>query len=697
MSEFQVPIQLVALTTGQRDALTSVPQGALIFNASDKEIQQYIDLAWVSIGGGGVTSLNDLSDVDTNLPGLPTNADDGRLLYFDVASGFWISDDIATISNVVKDCKTSIITGTIAKGVPVYQAGYDNDLIVVEPCDASSGATMPCIGVTAEVLDDTNAKKVVSFGEIQGVDTSAWANNTELWVATGGGFTTTRPTGGSTQIQRVATVLKGLDATGGSIKVFNTSRVAGLPNVTPNNIWVGNANGQPIERDYVSDIDDLQTQIDNIAPTNQLLSGFVSYSGVAFDYNVSALIYRIQGEIYTSAPTTVSLVASDPTNDRIDVIYADINGLVGVIQGTPAPSPVKPTVSSLTQIEVTFIKVNAGSTNPGIVKELVYDENVEWTTAATGVSANFASTNDPYNGSVSVEILSAYANNQNISFTAPAPYTIVEGSVLTFYMRPKADFSGANQQLFVGFYVGGSLVGNSIVLGGTTSITYGLDASDTTQYQLVSVPLTEFGSLPTTVDEIRFFRPNGGPPPPPNITFFLDLINIEEGTGTENPNAQWYLTGITLGDFVGNGATAALAIGAGYYYNFQSSADDEIVANFGLTRNNEVYDGSQVAFEIENMLVGAGGVGDNVQWELDYAFISEGDNAYTKIDGTIVDIVDVNGRASQISFKDQLSPISGPVGATHLQITLRRNSVGPGSDSFGGDVEVYGVSNIKIV
>jgi hypothetical protein len=194
--------------------------------------------------GGGAEELNDLTDVTTGLPVTPTNADDGRVLYFDVDTGQWISDDIANIANVVKDCKTS--TGnTIPKGTAVYLAGYDNDLLVVEPCDNTDPNKMPCIGITAEVLDDTNAKKVVSFGKLQGMDTSAFSDGDELYVGTAGGFVTTRPTG-AVDIQRVAVVLKS-DATGGQIKVFNTSRTAGLPNLSDGTVWVGNSDSHPVE------------------------------------------------------------------------------------------------------------------------------------------------------------------------------------------------------------------------------------------------------------------------------------------------------------------------------------------------------------------------------------------------------------------------------------------------------------------
>jgi len=224
----------------------------------------------------GAEQLNDLTDVTTGLPVSPTNSDDGRVLYFDVTTGQWISDDIANISNVVKDCKTSALTGSIPKGTAVYLAGYDNDLLVVEPCDSTDPNKMPCIGVTAEVLDDTNPKKVVSFGKIQGLDTSGFSDGDILYVGTGGGFTTTRPTGAS-EIQRVATVLKSA-VNGGQLKVYNTSRTAGLPNLSTDSVWIGDVDGYPIEVLITS-------LLENIYNADGSMSGnrFVSLNGFILD------------------------------------------------------------------------------------------------------------------------------------------------------------------------------------------------------------------------------------------------------------------------------------------------------------------------------------------------------------------------------------------------------------------------------
>ena len=209
----------------------------------------------ISGGTGGATVLNDLTDVNTGLPIPTTQSDDGRLLYYDFASGLWVSSEEVNIGTVVIDGKKST-AGTIAKGLPVYLVGFDADIHTVELADATSSATMPIIGFTAESFNDTDAKHIITFGKLTGIDTSStvstlnpngetWAVNDALYMSTTpGGLTKVRPTGGTTEIQRVAKILK-VDATGGQIFIYNTARTAGLPNLTTDNIWIGDVNGNP--------------------------------------------------------------------------------------------------------------------------------------------------------------------------------------------------------------------------------------------------------------------------------------------------------------------------------------------------------------------------------------------------------------------------------------------------------------------
>lgn len=203
----------------------------------------------------GTLALNDLTDVTTGLPGTPTAADDGKMLFYDFAAGAWITDDTVRHGTVVINAKKST-AGTIAKGTPVYLVGFDSDLHTVETANASSGATMPVIGLAGETLDATNSKHVITFGKIEGLDTTStgplangetWSINDDLYVdTTTGELTNVRPTGATTQIQRVAKVLR-VDGAGGSLFIFNTARTAGLPNLTTDYVWMGNANNQPVE------------------------------------------------------------------------------------------------------------------------------------------------------------------------------------------------------------------------------------------------------------------------------------------------------------------------------------------------------------------------------------------------------------------------------------------------------------------
>jgi hypothetical protein len=117
-----------------------------------------------------------------------------------------------------------------------------------------------------------------------------------------------------------------------------------------------------------SDINAVATMADILAGSggNRIITGNASYSGAGLTYDITALTYIIQGSLYASLATQVTLTAADPTDPRIDVILVDDLGVVSVLTGTPAPVPSKPTVDNLTEVEVTFVSVPAGATAPPI-------------------------------------------------------------------------------------------------------------------------------------------------------------------------------------------------------------------------------------------------------------------------------------------------------------------------------------------
>lgn len=272
-------------------------------------------------GAGFATILDELADVTVDFNYLtPTSADDGKILFFDTPTGQWITDEAVTHGTSVINAKTSVLTGSIPKGLPVYINGFDNDLHVVELADANGASTYPVIGFTAEPLNDTDSKHLITFGKLTGVNTSnavttlnpngeTWTVGTSLYLSTtAGGLTSVRPTGGGTAIQRVAKVLK-VDATGGQLFIFNTARTAGLPNISQNTLWVGDASGYPTE---VSTTSVGIYAGSGTIPTNTTatVTDWVKFEG---------------GQVYMGSPTSVNgitgrlVIAGDGVNPLIRI------------------------------------------------------------------------------------------------------------------------------------------------------------------------------------------------------------------------------------------------------------------------------------------------------------------------------------------------------------------------------------------
>ena len=287
-----------------------------------------------------------------------------------------------------------------------------------------------------------------------------------------------------------------------------------------------------------AEISGLQTQINGLAPSNAIISGNAAYSGTGLMYNITALQYRIAGVIYNSLATSIALVAADPTFDRIEVLYVDNLGVVGVLAGTPAAAPVKPQVDPNTQVEITFVTVAAGASAPsGLTTIDIYKEDTappEWV-GSSDFGADFTETVNSYTGTNCINTLTGFIKDKELIFTPAAPYAI-NGGDLVFWLAPTSSMAAPNKAFRIGFFNAGVLVGTYASLGGVPFIQYGFDPlGPNNVYQLIVIPMTEFGVLPATVDALRIYKPNGGPTQ--NTTFLLDDVVIIEGTAASSGGA----------------------------------------------------------------------------------------------------------------------------------------------------------------
>jgi len=199
-----------------------------------------------------------------------------------------------------------------------------------------------------------------------------------------------------------------------------------------------------------------------------------------------------------------------------------------------------------------------------------------------------------------------------------------------------------------------------------------------------NIELDGLTSDPTTlVDGMIWFRSD--------LNEFRQRVN---GGNVILGGKKWAPTAITLGDLtLGTGTTVGNNIGSGNYVNFDSASDDTVRVNVSLERNGLQYDGSNIDVELYWMKYGP--TGGTVKWELDYTFIELGDDAYSKADGTFVETIDVTSLVDQTITSTKFPLISGNAGAKILQLTLRRNSTGPGSDTYTGSAELY-ATNLEV-
>jgi hypothetical protein len=128
----------------------------------------------------------------------------------------------------------------IDKGTPVYVSGTHggSGKPTIEKAKADAAATMPAIGLTLTDLADEAEGYVVAAGTLRNLDTDtpAWDAGDALYVSptTAGAMTTTRPTGDTELVQKVALVTR-RHATAGSVIVMG----AGRTNDTPNDSYSG--------------------------------------------------------------------------------------------------------------------------------------------------------------------------------------------------------------------------------------------------------------------------------------------------------------------------------------------------------------------------------------------------------------------------------------------------------------------------
>lgn len=185
-----------------------------------------------------------------------------------------------------------------------------------------------------------------------------------------------------------------------------------------------------------------------------LISGGVVtwISGLTFE--VSAAVYSINGTVYFSPTSQITLNAADPTNPRIDVLALNTSSTLVKLTGTAAANPAEPQADPASQLALTSIYIAAAATTPqGVTQTVVYDENIEWTTSATsGITANFNSTAiTAKNGTKSIAV-SSFSSGGTLRFTNGTTVSRANYTAIKFWLNLTVALT--SQDIYVQFFNG---------------------------------------------------------------------------------------------------------------------------------------------------------------------------------------------------------------------------------------------------
>ena len=301
--------------------------------------------------------------------------------------------------------------------------------------------------------------------------------------------------------------------------------------------------------------------------SNRLVSGGVAVWGTGYTFSVVPTVVNFNGSVINYSGTTFTLETADPTDDRIDLVIADINGSIFPATGTPSTPPAPPDYDPQSQFQLTFIPVDANTTSYLQAERVwIYQENLEWTWATnSAIHLNPNSITDPYAGTKAIEG-TGVVNGNYFQLTAPTQFDLSNYDTLYFYIKPKASWSTRYLRLEWRVSSGGIRVGNYVSLANGA---LGFDSSNL-NYQLIAIPMRLFGvPVGTLLQTLRFTEISTAS----SIGFFLDDMALQVGVvqpGVSIPDATTVSKGIV--ELAQNGESAAAVVVQGNDYRLALGA-----------------------------------------------------------------------------------------------------------------------------
>jgi hypothetical protein len=206
----------------------------------------------------------------------------------------------------------------IAAGAPVYATGSvgASGAVEVSPSNASTASTMPALGVTQAALANNAEGHATVLGVVGGLNTAAYSINTTLYVAPGGGLTSTRPTSSSDLVQAIARVVRS-DSSTGELLILGAGRTNDIPNdVTLGTDTIGN---------YMEDVSAGTGVVVTHTPAEGSTATIAIGQSVGTTDNVTFNDLTVSGNLTVSGSTTTVDTATLSIEDPLIILASNNN------------------------------------------------------------------------------------------------------------------------------------------------------------------------------------------------------------------------------------------------------------------------------------------------------------------------------------------------------------------------------------
>lgn len=286
-------------------------------------------------------------------------------------------------------------------------------------------------------------------------------------------------------------------------------------------------NNGPIQ--FVLGTDNVGNVVRGTIPTSTgcgLNFGGIISSDSSLNIDISPSSFCINGSSYQTGQSFLTLVAPDSL-PYYAAIVGDTLGNVSVIYSDESANPIFPQPDPASQVLFTYILLNPGDTSiTSLLSSIPYDQNVEWTTSATGLATNYNNTNFPLHLTIAADV-GAFTNGDHLDFyDSTGTHDLNNFTLLKFYIRLKSAFSNAARLRFSWFNGNTQISTNVVEIGGNNSL-YNFVRTTTGAYMVITIPINGWRFSTTTLANhlrITMVQTNAQ-------GYYLDWIQLQGGMG----------------------------------------------------------------------------------------------------------------------------------------------------------------------